>query len=209
MQSEITKAEKISAKILSYLFHPLFFPTLGLYMILHSGTYLDTMNTDAKNFLYMIVGFSTCILPLLSLPVFIYRKLIRNIEMEQRTERVLPLAFVLIFYFLGYYLLQRLPLPQVITSYVASATTLVAITLLITIWWKISFHTIGSGGLIGALLAISLKLDAALQMYILVVLLIAGIVSTARLLLSAHTPLQIIAGFLTGLTGSFLWMYFF
>jgi membrane-associated phospholipid phosphatase len=207
MQIEISRAEKVSAQIISYLFHPLFFPTIGLYLLLHSGTYLDSMNDEAKNFLYIIIGFSTCFLPLLSLPIFIYRRLIKNIEMENRTERVLPLTFVVAFYFLGYYLLNRLPLPQIITTYIASVTAIAAITLLITVWWKISFHTIGAGGLLGALLALSLKLETSLQMYIVIVLLIAGLVSTARLMLNAHTPLQIFTGFVTGFSFAFLWMY--
>jgi len=207
MQIEISRAEKVSAQMISYLFHPLFFPTIGLYILLHSGTYLDSMNDEAKNFLYIIVGFSTCFLPLLSLPIFIYRRLIKNIEMENRTERVLPLTFVVAFYFLGYYLLNRLALPQIITTYIASVTVIAAITLLITVWWKISFHTIGAGGLLGAILALSLKLDTGLQIYLVIVLLVAGLVSTARLLLNAHTPLQIFTGFATGFSFAFLWMY--
>jgi hypothetical protein len=208
MQIEISKAEKNFAKTISYLFHPLFFPTIGLFLMLNSGSYLDTMNDEVKNFLYMIVGFCTCVLPLLSLPVLLYRRIIKNIEMDSRTERVLPLTFVVVFYFLGYYFLNRLPISQIIIAYISSVACIAAIALLITIWWKISFHTLGAGGLLGALLALSLKLETSLQIYMVVVLLITGLVSTARLLLNSHTPLQIIAGFFTGFSVAFLWIYF-
>jgi hypothetical protein len=208
MSVDISKAEKISAKIVSYIFHPLFYPTLGLYFMLHSDTYLDTMNSEAKYFLYVILGFSTCVLPLLSLPVLMYRRLIKNIEMENRSERILPLIFVVIFYFLGYYLMNRLPIPQIIITYTSSVTFIAAIALLVTVWWKISFHTLGAGGLLGALIALSLKFDTSLQIYLVVVLIITGVVSSARLLLSAHTPTQIIVGFFTGLAIAFSGMYF-
>ena len=207
MNVDISRTEKISAKIVSYIFHPLFYPTLGLYFFLHSGTYLDTMNNEAKYFLYVILGFSTCALPLLSLPVFTYRRLIKNIEMENRTERVLPLTFVVIFYFLGFYLLSRLPIPQIIIAYSLSVTSIAAIALLVTIWWKISFHTLGAGGLLGALIALSLKFDTSLQIYMVAVLIITGLVSSARLLLNAHTPMQITAGFFTGFTVAFSGIY--
>lgn len=197
-----------AAKVASYLFHPIFFPTLGLYLIFHSGTYLDTMNDEAKNFLYIIMGFSTCILPLLSLPVFIYRKVIKNIEIDSRSERIIPLAFILVFYFIGYYLLNKVSLPIVLTGYIASVTGLAAITLLITIWWKISFHLIGAGGLLGSLVALSFRLDAGIQPYIMAITLLTGILATSRYLLKAHDPLQIIIGFFTGFSVSFTWIYF-
>ena len=102
MSREPTKIENLSSKIISYIFHPLLMPTIGLYLFFNSGTYLETINNEAKNFLYLIVGFSTCILPILSLPVFIYRRLIKNIEMDVRNERIIPAIFALLFYFLGY-----------------------------------------------------------------------------------------------------------
>lgn len=205
---ESSTTEIKAAKIVSYLFHPVFYPTLGIYLFFHSGTYLDNMNDDAKNFLYTIIAFSTCILPLLSLPVFVYRRVIRNIEMDSRSERVVPLAFVLVFYFIGYYMLSKLTLPVVLTGYIASVTGLAAITLLITIWWKISFHLVGTGGLTGSIFALSFRLDAGIQHYLIGIILLTGIVATARLLLKAHSPWQIIAGFITGFTVSFVWIYF-
>lgn len=197
-----------AAKFASYLFHPIFFPTLGLYLIFHSGTYLETMSDEAKNFLYIIMGFSTCILPILSLPVFVYRRIIRNIEMDNRSERVIPLAFVLIFYFIGYYLLNKVSLPIVLSAYVASVTSLAALTLLITIWWKISFHLIGAGGLLGSMIAVSIRLDTGIQFYLMAIVLLTGILATARYILKAHNPLQIISGFLLGFSVSFVWIYF-
>ncbi len=208
MNHEPAKSEINAAKVISYIFHPVLYPTLGLYLFFHSGTYLDTMNDEAKNFLYTILAFSTCILPLLSLPFFVYRRMIRNVEMDSRSERVIPMAVILVFYFIGYYMLSKLPLPVVLTGYVASVTGLAAITLLITLWWKISFHLIGTGGLTGSLIALSLRLDAGIQNYLMGVIILTGIVATSRMLLKAHSPWQIIIGFLVGFSVSFVWIYF-
>jgi hypothetical protein len=209
MNSESSSIEIKIAKAVSYIFHPVFYPLLGLYLFFHSGTYLDTMNEDGKNFLYTIVAFSTCVLPLLSMPVFMYRRMVRNIEMDNRSERIFPLAFILIFYFIGYYMVKNLPLPVVLSGYIAAITILAAITLFITIWWKISFHLIGIGGLLGSLIAVSLRLEAGIQNYIIGVVILTGIVATARLLLKAHTGWQLLAGFVTGFAVCFSWIYFF
>jgi hypothetical protein len=166
------------------------------------------MNDEAKNFLYMILGFSTCILPLLSLPLLMYRRMIKNIELESRTERILPLSFVLIFYFMGYYLLNRLPLPNIINSYIAAVLGMGAIALLVTVWWKISLHMIGAGGLLGSMLALSLRLETDLTFYLYIILFVTGITASARLVLNSHNPLQVITGFFAGLTGVFAVLYF-
>lgn len=208
MTEEITKAEKISATIVSYVFHPLLMPTIGLYLFFHSGTYLETMNNDAKSFLYIILGFCTCVLPLLSLPLFIYRRIIKNINMDSRSERIMPAVFTLVFYFLGYYMLNKLPIPSVITGYITSIVAMACFALLITIWWKISYHMMGLGGIIGALIALSVRMETNLQYYIIGSILIAGIVSTARLRLSAHTPLQILAGLFLGISVVFSFVFF-
>ncbi|MBI5541293.1 MAG: hypothetical protein HY951_14600 [Bacteroidia bacterium] len=208
MTEEITKAEKITAIIISYIFHPLLMPTVGLFLFFHSGTYLETMNDDAKSFLYIILGFCTCVLPLLSLPLFIYRRVIKNINMDSRSERIMPAVFTLVFYFLGYYMLNKLPIPTVITGFITSIVAMASFALLITIWWKISYHMMGLGGIIGALIALSIRMETNLQYYIIGSILIAGIVSTARLRLNAHTPLQILAGLFLGIAVVFGFVFF-
>ncbi len=208
MTEEITKAEKISATIISYIFHPLLMPTVGLYLFLNSGTYIETMNSDAKNFIYIILGFCTCILPLLSLPLFIYRRIIKNIEMDSRSERIMPAVLTLVFYFLGYYMLNKLPMPTVIIGYITSIVAMASFALLITIWWKISYHMMGIGGIIGAIIALSIRLDVNLQYFIVESIIAAGLVSAARLRLNAHTPLQVIAGLFLGVFVVFGFVYF-
>lgn len=208
MSEELTQIEKYSAKIVSFFFHPLLMPTFGLLLIFHSGTYLETINSEAKNFLYLIIGFSTCILPVLSLPVFIYRKLIKNIEMDLRYQRITPTIIALIFYFLGFYLLKNLPMPAILIAYISSIVAVASIALLITIWWKISFHTLAIGGITGALIALSLRLDADVQYFIMISVITAGVIATARLRLNAHNSLQVVTGFIIGLTVVFSFVYF-
>lgn len=203
-----TRTEKICTTVVSYIFHPLLMPTIGLYLFFNSGTYLETINGEAKTFLYLIIGFSTCILPILSLPVFIYRRLIKNIEMDARSERVIPAIFALLFYFLGYYFLKSLPMPKILLAYISAVVAIASLALLITIWWKISFHTLAIGGIAGALIALSLRLDADIQYFIMFSIILAGIISTARLRLNAHNYLQVITGFVLGLTVVFSFVYF-
>jgi membrane-associated phospholipid phosphatase len=57
---------------------------------------------------------------------------------------------------------------------------------------------VGVGGITGAILAISYRLQSDIQLSFFSILLIAGFVGYARLKLNAHTPAQVYTGFLVG-----------
>jgi membrane-associated phospholipid phosphatase len=58
---------------------------------------------------------------------------------------------------------------------------------------------IGIGGFTGMLIAISQILGAPILSIIIISILIAGLLGSSRLVLNAHTPLQVYTGFLIGL----------
>lgn len=70
----------------------------------------------------------------------------------------------------------------------------------ITFKWKISAHTTAAGGLCGLVTWIALSNGGdALSMTVLsLVILLAGSIGTARLILNRHTLAQVIAGFALG-----------
>jgi len=209
MMSVITdKTETVIAKIISYLFHPFIMPTAGLYLVLHSETYLSTINSDGKFFLLSVIFVSTCLLPVLSLPFFYYKKMIKNFQLDNRTERIIPAVVSLIFYMLGYYLLKNLQISSILIAYISAVVALVSIALLITIWWKISLHTLAIGGLAGTFIAISVRLDVNMQHLIMLFVILFGVVSAARIKLKSHNILQTNAGFVIGTVVVFLFIYF-
>ena len=56
----------------------------------------------------------------------------------------------------------------------------------------------GVGGLTGLILTLSIIYTLDMTFFLTVTVLISGIVASARLALKAHTPMQIITGYLTG-----------
>jgi len=78
------------------------------------------------------------------------------------------------------------------------ASLTVAACLIISYWWKISIHLVGIGGLIGFLIAFSLRLYTDVLLSLIIAILIAGMLASARLYSKAHKPLQVYSGFLLG-----------
>jgi membrane-associated phospholipid phosphatase len=73
-----------------------------------------------------------------------------------------------------------------------------AIALVVSIWWKISLHMIGIGGLVGLFFALSTRIYFEITTYLIAAVAIAGIVAWARLRLNTHNPPQVYVGFILG-----------
>ena len=191
--------EKIS-KAISFIYHPLIIPTLGMIVLFNSGSYLSYLPYDMKKGMLLIVFLCTYLIPLIFVPYLLYHKWLLNVQMENRRERYVPLLVSFILNAFCYYLIRRIPgIPQMYYVFILSCLVGVLVTMLITLRYKISIHMVGAGGLVALIgfLAFHMKVD--LQFYLAISLVLAGLTGTARLILKAHTPDQIYSGFLTGL----------
>ena len=146
--------------IISILFHPIFMPVYGLLILFNSGTFISFIPYEAKKYIFLIVLICTVLLPLSFVPFYIFRKIIDDIHMRSNRERIIPLLVNSLFFYLGYLFISKLQLPPVIKSYMFSCTVAVFLALLVSIWWKISLHMLGIGGLIGAVILFSFRLGS-------------------------------------------------
>ena len=200
---------KIAAKIISTLFHPLIMPVIGLFIIFNTDSYINyAIPKELKEAVIILVGTSTFIIPLLISLLLLNRKLIDSLEMETQKERVIPYAFTIIFYVFTLYMLNKASIPPIIFNFVIGATLSVIIAFVVNIKWKISAHMIGIGGLVGALICISIMLEIYITPFIILALLIAGLVGSSRLILKAHTQSQIYAGFFVGIICQIISLYY-
>ncbi len=191
------------AKGISTLFHPLLIPSIGFLLLFYSGFYFSMMNWDVKKFILLIVFFTTCVLPLLTIALLSMNERF-NRAMDKNTDRILPLMFSAIYYYIGYYLLGRLPIFPIYKIFLISTILVIILLMLVSLRWKISNHMASIGGLTGALIALSLRLQINTSQIMALVFLIAGLVGTSRLILEKHNPLQIYAGYALGFFVMFL-----
>jgi hypothetical protein len=200
---------KFISKIFSYIFHPLLAPTIGIVIILNTIEHLSAIHPDAKKWLYILVFVTTFLFPAISLLFLLWQKLITNIELNDKKERLLPIIITLTFYYLGYYFLGINNVSGLLRAFYLSAIISISLSFFINIFWKISAHMIGIGGIIGLILVISFKQNLNLELILIIAVLIAGIIGTSRIKLKAHTNLQIIAGFYLGLITVFTTLFIY
>jgi len=197
------------ARIISIIFHPLIMPPVGMLLLFNSGTYLDFLTFPQKRAIFLIMFFGTTVLPLSLLPAMLLQRIISNLKMEDRRERVLPLLITVVFYSFTWYLLARINVPSLVSIYAVTAGVTVFVCFLVSLKWKISLHMTALGALAGMLMAIAFRHSVNLQLYLILVFLAGGVTGWARLALRAHTPSQIYTGYLGGWAIAFIIMFIF
>tara|TARA_Y100000589_G_scaffold132495_1_gene126433 strand:- start:107081 stop:107695 length:615 start_codon:yes stop_codon:yes gene_type:complete len=200
---------KILALIISYFFHPLWYPLLGVYILFQTPTYVNYAIPDNYKWkIYILLGFITIVSPLVTLIILKKIKLVRDKHLALAQERIYPYITTIIYYIFAIYLFQKAGVPAVILYYLLGATIAVFLDFLLNFKLKISAHTTAVGGLLAMLLAVSLRWRIDLSFYIVLAFLVAGIVSTARLMLQAHKLNEVLLGFLVGFFSMFYVMGF-
>ena len=199
-------SERIS-KFISIIFHPVLIPTLGFFLLFNSGFYFSMLTWEAKRFVLLVVFFSTGILPILSVAILALNSKF-DISMENSRDRIIPLMSSSIFYYLGYVLLGRMKAFPVFKIFLVASVLVIIALLLISFKWKISNHMAAVGGVTGTIFALSFRSGINPIFTILTVILISGLVGTARMVLKKHDLKQLTAGYILGFFVLYLVIYF-
>lgn len=197
------------ANFISIVFHPLLMPTYTFLLILLINPYLSSaLPAPFRYYALAIIFTTTFLLPLLSALVIKKIGLIKSLLMERKEERILPFVLTTFYYCIGFLILNKLSLPYVITALMFGATLVVFYTAFITIFWKISIHLVGIGGLTGGLFILFHFYIYDVFTPLIVVTILAGLIGYARLSVSTHNAPQVYVGFLIGVLGEItvLWI---
>ncbi len=199
----------LAARIISTIFHPLLVPTYGLLILINLNTHSILMiNEEYRYYIVAFVFISTFFIPTLIILIMKKIGVVHSLEMHTQKERVFPILMVAIAFYITYYFLKRVGLTGLITLFMVGSTMLVLITLLINYITKISLHLTAWAGLLGALTGFAIRFNYNLTLIIFSLILLTGIIASARLKLNAHNPLQIYLGFVLGMLGMMSLFFF-
>ena len=197
----MNKTLDIIAKILSVVFYPLFIPTYGVALFCYSyHTVVRELPIVWMVVAVMSTFFITAVIPITAIWIRIFRGAVSDIQIEKAQERTVPFLYsIFCFSVWCYTMISKLNVPTFLTYVTIGATVAIILVMIINLFWKISAHMTGMGGLFGGLITYCLGIGAVptigtLCLWIGVILL----VMYARLRLNAHTPAQVMTGWLLG-----------
>ncbi len=163
------------------------------------------LDASIKNFLVIIMLINV-VAPAISLGTMISRKMISDLEISQRSERLVPFLLMVFYYGMTYGLLRFkvgvIAIPTDIYSLFTGIIISVLAAIVINTKFKISIHAIGAGGLLGGISALAhiYQFHAVYDevFWLITSALVLGLVGTARIYAGKHTLWEVVSGSVIG-----------
>ena len=196
-------------KAITLIFQPLLMPTFGMIILMNMTFFVGL--PPLWRWISIIGTFIfTAVLPALPILVMLRKGEINDLFISKKEERTMPYLFSFLAYvFWSMFMWRTLQFPMFIVAMgIGSAISIIAITV-INLKWKISAHLGGVGGLTGAVFGVCYRMAINPLPFLIIILAISALVALARMELKAHTPGQVLAGFVVGFLAVFLPCIFF
>ena len=210
------------ANIISWVFVPLFMPIYALLILMFIPSQEGNLINDDSLFhlvartkfslLFIFFVFSIAA-PGMTLVILMKKKIISNIEIDDKRERLIPLlitagyCLVLYLFFLIYG--DNTYLPRYIYGLPLAGFITIALFAWINFYTKISLHACGAGILTGIIFAYCAHSIYFQFKLLLIAVFISGFVLSSRVYLNKHTLPQVIYGFCGSSVIVFLINYFY
>lgn len=205
-QYKVSAVERIFANFFSIVFHPLFLPLyVVVFIIYFHPSYFIGFSDNTKLELILTTALNTVFFPLITILIMKGLGFIKSIFLHTQQDRIGPYLSNMIFYFwIARVFFKFEPSVTLVLASFMTAVFLTTIAALIAnIFYKISMHAIGCGGVIGIFIIIMFSNTMLMTWPLCFAFLMTGIVCTSRLMISNHTSKEIYSGLLVGLLCQF------
>lgn len=194
-------------KFISTILHPIVIPTIGvmLYFLLIENNF----GSNQKLAVLGLIFATTYLIPLFILILFKKIKLIKSFKTESISERKVPvLIMIVLFYLLGS-TLQNIPnLRDLGLLFYATSLGLIFIYIFFAFKIKASIHLLSLGITTGFFMVLSIVYSQSFLLVIMIILVLSGLLASARLHIKAHKATEVYLGFLFGILAPFAVFYF-
>jgi hypothetical protein len=190
----------LTGKLLSYVLHPLFIPLYitAFLVYIHPAAFTGFSLMQKKQVL-LIIALNVVAFPLISVLLLKAVGFIKSVYMPTQKDRIIPYMACGIFFFWAFTVFrQQAHYPLLLTSFLFGIFLASSAGLMANIYYKISMHAIGAGGLIGFMLVVSNTNSMHMSWPLSISILLAGLVCTARLIVSNHSQKDIYTGLIAG-----------
>lgn len=190
--------KKYLALGISVLLHPLLMPSIIFLSIFQYAPMLIP-NIQQKWILLMLIFSGSYLVPIFLILTMYNLGLVKDIKLDNKSERRWPMIASTVIYIGFTYLLNLRVGGTIIPIVMIGITFTLAMITIITRYWKISAHSTGAAGTTAFLFLLIFRFGTTeLLVPGLIMLVLSGLLISARLYLQAHTPKQILAGIALG-----------
>ncbi len=200
---------KWPAILLSYVFHPVFIPLYAVLFLVYVHPSYFSGFADANKLRTIFILIQNAVFyPLFCIVLLKAVGFIDSLFLRTKKDRIIPYIACGIFFFWTFLVFkQQNVYPRILPSFMLGVFLASSAALIANIYFKISMHAIGLGGWLGLFLVIANTNTMLMTWPIAAVLLITGLVCTARLIVSDHTVKEIYTGLFLGVLAQFIAAY--
>jgi len=185
-------------KSISYIFHPLLMPITGsIIYFITAPRFIPENIIKAKVFGLLVV---TVLIPIV---LYFFLKtlgIISSIHLEDVKQRKIPLLLQsLLLLVVIKMIVDVYNYPELYFFFLGILFSSLSALFLVLFNIKISLHMLGTGAITMFIVTISIHFGINLTMLLAAMMIVNGLVATSRLHCKAHTNLELILGFLTGI----------
>lgn len=203
------KLLSVFAWFISIVLHPLGMATIGclLYALCYILPIYDSTTQQLLSHTILPIFLLFYVVPFVF--SFLYWLcFIRKLDFNSRHHRIVLLGIISLVYAVN--LIFSSSILFTYQPFLLCCLMLMIFASIISIYWRISLHTIGMGGLTALLFYLVFATPQPFSSYALQMLpfciIAAGLAGTARLYLKAHTSAQIYVGYIVGFIATFAGM---
>jgi hypothetical protein len=195
-----------AAAIISYIFHPVFVPVYVVGFMVYVHPYLFAGFTGWNKSVVMIQAIEMfTFFPLVTVLLLKAVKFINTIHLRTQKDRIFGYVACMTWYFWIWNVWRHLPdYPVAIIQFALAIFIASSMGLLANIYMKISMHAIAMGVTVTFMMLLALGQAIPFGVYISIVLLVGGLVCTARFIISDHTPKEVYTGLLVGIVSQLI-----
>lgn len=187
---------KVLAFAVSMLFHPLLLPLYVLFITFNTGTVFTYIPAYTQNMSYLLTLLGVTLIPLLCLPLLKWLGLIEGYRLVQKQDRVFPVLVTIVGAFIVFYFSRNLPYSNIVRQFYLIMVIMLSGFMIVTIRWKISMHMTAIGALCGFVFILGMKYLGDVINLLPLLILVSGLVASARLYLKQHTLPKCMSGIL-------------
>jgi membrane-associated phospholipid phosphatase len=196
------------AKIISVLFHPLLLPTYAFILVIYSNPFLFASYENSKWIFVLRVFINTFVFPVISLLLLWRLGFIKNLEMSEKEDRIIPYIVVGTLYIWSFMTFRKSDDPQMLNIILLGSCFTLFASFFTNIFSKVSIHAAGMACFTAIALIAALQSYFDLRLLFMLIILLAGLTGTARLYLKAHSMQEVINGYFIGFAAQMIAMRF-
>lgn len=182
---------------LSWVLHPFLQPVYLMGVLLTMTTFA-LYPANVKFYLLWVVALYAILIPVLSLGVLHSLGRLSSYRVDDRRERLLPLLIGAVCYVLCALTLSKIPSAIFLRKFMVAAACCELLCFVVSLRWKISLHLTGMGAVVALLVVMNVAGVGNMVFPLVVAVLAAGALASARLYLGSHNAPQVLAGFCGG-----------